>query len=574
MNAFHKVFAATLVVGASQSFCAGTDSGARPQPLASADLDFCLNVDNPAFEPTSNNWAECYAPGDVVEVALQLSATPDPVCSAQAFLEYDVETLTFLEAVPGVLPVMVFFVADDETGLIDYAAGLPLGAPCASAGVTGGGVAVTIRFMTIAPCTSLGVSFRENNPPTKAVSVSGDVFPSGCGGGPIVGSGTGALNINGQAPTIQCPFGDGELVEVNADCGQATRRLEWAEPLAYDGCDGELPVTCSATRFALCDIDDDCNGATTCGTLLPSFCDTGFPVADAYDGGGDFLPGRTVVVCTSADNSCGISDSCEFEIRNSGRHTFVIDVELSPTISAGAPGPLVRCMEFAVSECDVFPSQQVVSVDVEFGPPMNVPGHGRAIFDAIPRNWNCVEVRDSLHTLTSRCSLECVDGDSLTGVPDDGVGLGDVYVATFKGSPVTEPECHWLINGNLDGNDVVDIADFTVLAGQYLSTFSDETGQINGDTPCGYEGFHSDLNGDGLAGLADFTFIVSSFFAKSGGGCIEFCDGPVTASTSDRAQWRLSVAELGRRGLSEFAKRADVNGDSWVDLTDMALLPD
>ena len=108
---------------------------------------------------------------------------------------------------------------------------------------------------------------------------------------------------------------------------------------------------------------------------------------------------------------------------------------------------------------------------------------------------------DQGHTLTSTCFLADIDG---------------TLIASFKGSPLANPTCHWLVQGNANGNSHIDIIDFTLVVIQFL-TF------VGADTPCGDSDINTDFDGDGAVTLADYSFIMVNFFGQNNPPCSEVC---------------------------------------------------
>ena len=79
----------------------------------------------------------------------------------------------------------------------------------------------------------------------------------------------------------------------------------------------------------------------------------------------------------------------------------------------------------------------------------------------------------------------------------------------------------------------------------------------------GYEGVGFVLNGDGIVGNADFSFISVNFWLSG-----DSCSG---AANAHGPRSRVSVKELRRQGLGQLAL-ADLNGDGWVDQQDIQTL--
>jgi hypothetical protein len=226
------------------------------------------------------------------------------------------------------------------------------------------------------------------------------------------------------------------------------------------------------------------------------------------------------------------------------QHTLDVEVQLSPIMTSGT---LVRCIIFEFF-MDCIQAPVFFEEDLIFGPPFDFPGHSTPTFHVPKGQFACMSARDPLHTLRACADVECIDGD---------------LVAVFKGDPVLGG--NWLVGGNLDffrpdGNgDVIDILDFGMFVSQYLLG-------LNPNTPCGTEGPHADINGDGTVDALDFVFISMNYIADSKICC---CDEPLrhVPITS------ITVKELRAMGLGDLAV-ADLNGDGVLDGSDMAAFMD
>lgn len=228
----------------------------------------------------------------------------------------------------------------------------------------------------------------------------------------------------------------------------------------------------------------------------------------------------------------------------------LVDLQLSPTMAAGSEAdPIDRCILFEVSSCDTPGQDLSLTQVVTFGQPDDDPGFGAAAFEIPAGTWDCLTVSDPKHTLRVRCPLTCDD-------------LTNTCAATFGGSPEDEPECHWLIGGNLDENNEIDIFDYTILTAHYLT-------QIDKDTACDLQGAHADINGDGLVSLADFGFILFHFLKLSDEDCAANC-GPGPTPPGGGPRTSVTVAELRARGLGKYVATADRNRDGVVDSSDIA----
>ncbi|MEE9295746.1 MAG: HYR domain-containing protein [Phycisphaerae bacterium] len=338
------------------------------------------------------------------------------------------------------------------------------------------------------------VNFRSDLPPTILSDGSGRWWF------PTLGDLSVAIET---LPDLNCP----EDITVNADAGGVTAVVSWDPPTVSGGCDGPGGVTCTSA-----------------------------PV-EGLDSGSTFPSGVTTITC-SAPNSCGATGTCSFDVEVTLYSEMVVDIELSPTM---APGPFTRCITFELGRCGV--SDTTIRQEITFGAPFAVPGFADNVVVLVPAGtWDCVTARDELHTLRSTAGDFRIEGTE--------------YTASFTGHP--DFGGNWLIGGNLDGDDSIDIADFTI--------FSTQFGPIDPNTDCSDPGPHADINGDGIVDVSDVDFIAQNFFTETALGCCEF--GRLTQREGPVAS--ISVQELKRRGFSHPAD-ADLNGDGVVDLTDMEL---
>jgi hypothetical protein len=164
---------------------------------------------------------------------------------------------------------------------------------------------------------------------------------------------------------------------------------------------------------------------------------------------------------------------------------------------------------------------------------------------------DCADISDPLHSLSRTAQIAV----SLIGGTSGGRDYNSRYMLD-AGSD--------LVIGNANGDGVIDIFDFSALVAQ-------RGGQLLLDTDSASAGTHTDFNassdgaGSGTSAdvtNADVSFIGVNFFAV---------DQACTAFNNQQPVARVSVKDLRRMGLvgQEFA---DVNGDGWVDTTDIALM--
>ncbi len=181
--------------------------------------------------------------------------------------------------------------------------------------------------------------------------------------------------------------------------------------------------------------------------------------------------------------------------------------------------------------------QFTVTSEVQF----NSVGIGIVTIDTLPAGflWTKVSAKDAQHTLRSTVALT---------VAEDGTQ----YLASFIGVDK-------LIGGDLTDDNIIDIRDFGVFAGQYGTS----------DHP--YEGRDADINCDGDVWGDDFTYIQIHFTkvgAPAAGGAQTALSG---RDSAPEVKTFITVAELATIIGEREARKADLNGDGIVDERDIAL---
>lgn len=461
---------------------------------------FCFCQSGPTLElvaqPGSLPGDECYGLGDTVTVLVEMGAAEDdPIVGAQFFLEYDPSTLDLVSIDPGsaVDASSPFSLELRETinevaGTIDYIVGLDFG----STATFGPATVAAVTFQLAGECDGFvrfrpGPSGQEN-----LLTASGGASVT-----PVLIDAP-SLNIDFNPPTTtSCPS---DRV-VPPDPGEITAVVTWATPTASDTCDPSVSMICDP----------------------PS----GFA----------FPPGPTTVTCTATD-SCGLADtSCSFTVTVEPP-ILTIDTQLSTTVD---PGPFERCITFEFWDCDgpANARHAVVEQNLTF-----VNGMASAAEVPMPGGtWECVTVRDRLHTLRSKA-------------PDFGTTDGIHYTASVMGS--RGQGGHWLVGGNLNDDDFIDILDFGVLFPLHLSL-------ANGGTPCGSAAPDGNINGDNLVDLLDLVIFVGNSFLGAEPDC---CASGTTARSGGGPVTSISVEELVEQGLDGMIA-ADVNGDGMLDMDDV-----
>jgi hypothetical protein len=145
---------------------------------------------------------------------------------------------------------------------------------------------------------------------------------------------------------------------------------------------------------------------------------------------------------------------------------------------------------------------------------------------ALSSEYPCIALTNPTHALRASQPLTISGGD---------------YTATLV-----------LKQGDSNNDNTVDIIDF----GMFVADFGTDKAVDA----------RSNFNGDTLVSSADFSFISYNFFAI---GSVE-CGGADGGTASGSPLERIGVASLRKRGYGHLAI-ADLNGDGWVDGSDMAM---
>lgn len=454
-------------------------------------------IADPGTPPTQG----CYAVGDLLTVRVLLGPegaadlTPADIVGAQFFLEYDATKLDFISIDPGVTTDPSSPFSVEVNEGIDEILG-------------------TIDYLVGA-----GLESGTRDPATVAIIVFQAVFPcdapilyrpagpNGEANAVVLVGGAQAdaklmdlplLRVTDLAPAIVgCPSD----VVVGFDPGGFTAQVSWASPVASDTCEPNVPVTCNPSS------------------------------------GSAFGEGTTTVTC-DAVNSCGQSAACAFNVTVEAAN-LVADIELSPMMDSG---PFTRCMEFEVWDCDGPPGGEfaVFSENVTF-----TNGQALGLTLALPGGaWECLTVRDPLHTLRSAAP----DFSTLDGVN---------FTASAMGSWATGG--HWLLGGNINGDDFIDIFDFAVFFPMYLTPASR-------DSMCGTAMPDGNISGDLVIDLLDLVFVSGNSLKASQGAC---CAGGAAAVAAPRSA--ASLQELARLGYGDLTSY-DIDRNGIFDFADVSAL--
>ncbi len=258
-------------------------------------------------------------------------------------------------------------------------------------------------------------------------------------------------------------------------------------------------------------------------------CGVDSVVADGLIASGQYPIGTTTITWTATDIH-GNTTTATQTITVNDKWAVEVEVELN-----GVKVDVSRDIEFAFGAAGTGAPQQVVTKSVAFTSDGTANSKGTVTFD-IDAGQGCTKIsaKDPKHTLRTLTDLTVVDGK---------------YAATFTGQKA-------LIGGDATGDNLIDILDFGVFAGQYNKAPS---GPRDADFDC-----------SGLVYLEDFTFITNNFlkFGDAEPGSIV---APSAGSRLQRGRTSITVLELSTIIGKREARNADLNGDGVVDIKDIGL---
>jgi hypothetical protein len=262
---------------------------------------------------------------------------------------------------------------------------------------------------------------------------------------------------------------------------------------------------------------------------------------------GNVYPVGVTNLVWMATDDCGNVTICNQSVTVNALNTVNATVELKNVFTAG----ITRGITFQFFNGGVLMDTRCADVTfTDHDSNGATPVRGTATFDANCGVYDCVTVRDTLHSLRR----------TISAAPEFTI-VGTQYSIESTSSGANDDS---LIGGNANDDRFVDILDFGTFAGQFGSS-------PGGNTPCPPAGPHTDFDGDGDVTAFDYTFIAANFLLSRevscdstldlGGNDVHDEDGPIT---------RISVRELQQRGLGHLI-RADFNHDGWLDQQDIAV---
>lgn len=206
-------------------------------------------------------------------------------------------------------------------------------------------------------------------------------------------------------------------------------------------------------------------------------------------------------------------------------NTFVNveQITVNLTLLNFSAGTVTRGITFVVGGAGGANAPHVICKDVQFA-----NGNATVVLNAADglvcgAPYTRISAKDTLHTLRKLAALGGTNGQ---------------FTATLA-----------LKGGDANDDNVIDILDFAIFAGQY--------GQVVGaNTPCGFPAPHPDFSGDGFVGTADYTFIAAQFLQTGDNEPGNFRPAP-------KPKKAATVKELLGIGVKQ-APSMDLDGDGWV----------
>jgi len=492
-----------------------------PPPSTGCGGAFCICVSQPdclllphkvGTGVTENN---CHDEGDKVVVDFAVTAASECIAGASMRIVYDPSCLVFQSADPGQIPWTneIFEQVDAVNGVIFYAVGAQVGGgaqKCSSAA----GVMATFSFTKVGVCNWCDLCLTSVNPQhTRLVTQYGnEVLCADLGCSKMIHDRT---DINANCP--------GPEINVNSDCLRTTAVVTW-DPLTFvDKCSGIMDHECTCTA----------SNGLDCEYLA--------------DSGGTFPQGTYSFECSALDETCKQEAQCKWTVTVSDEQTLDVHLQLSPKVDNDE---FTRCICFElISSCSPLVMEEHCET-ITFGGPFNFPGQADDSVKIPKGKYVCVQARDIEHSLRSTHFPLTCDGHH--------------YSVTFKGDPFFGG--NWLIQGNLNGDPLIDILDFGMFLGRLNNNATPGKGKACDDPePIDKQHGNADFNGDGIVNVEDYTYIQINFLANDKDDCCH--NGSAGADEVGRTE--ISVKDLREMGLPELAI-ADLNNDGLVNTDDMA----
>lgn len=521
--------------------CTATDTCAGGAgSCAGTQIPDCVLNPEVTFEldPSTKEDPSCYDEGKITGT-VHIGNMTGTVNGGQIRITYDPTCLEY-NSIVGVAPFTntVFGpVVDESAGTIFVAVSIDFG----GSGSSGGNFELlAFSFDKIGDCNSCNLCFGSVNPQNSYLVdqfgqriILDDAEPCSAD-----------IRAN-NAVTVNVPGN----IKTNVDCNTPTAVETWSAPSVTDTC-GTATLTCRGEH------------------------ESGLQYTHAQAmGGAEFPVGVTNFCCYAVSDYCDKVGGCppdsDCDLGSDGRPVgcWTVDVndETSLDIEIGL-GPnsdgtkvtdgLTRCIKFTLYG-QAIDQPVYVEEDITFGGMWEYVGKFTGAFKVPMGNWQCISAWDQFHTL--RSCYRPLGSDC----------IGGVLHASFTGDPSFDGG-NWLIGGNLDGwkkNDgdddtnpslfVIDILDWGTLLSQYGQS-------MDPNTPCGTDGPHADINGDGVVNLEDVAYVQNNFLVSA-----KECCGAASLPASVQGRTEVSVSELRQMGMGNL-QVADLNGDGLLNVDDMS----
>jgi len=554
-------------------------------------------------------------PGETVNVTLKQKNLTEPIAGYQAWLVFETDKLSFSSGTytssPYGLPVISSIAADG--GNIDLAAGI---APSQSP-TTADADLVNLTFVAGNTNGATAVSFRTHDPATMLTNYAGDKIIPGLtdsqtividgiapsvtvtspnGGEYLKGGGSWTItwtasDANLDPNSIKIEYWNGSSWVTIASGEANDGSYTWNPVPSLDINTAKVRVT--ATDLAGNSASDESDSAFTIDSTKPTVTNIKL-TADANGSGTDLTPNGTAIQGTYyvsvyvSDNLAGVNYTVMPTItvkdangnslvtgsvtadEPNGRFYVPITVTAASangTANINVSGVTDKSGNVADPAADTFNINKTtltVTIHLESVTVASVQryiklvlggdqssgvkqtytplvtfngGTGTVTFTNVPNaNWTKISAKDEQHTLRRTVSVTDPSGNKQ-------------YVANFTGD-------NQLLGGDVNNDQMVDIRDFGIYAGQYGTSPA-----LNTQWPIR----NANISCDGYVDTNDFTYIQINFLKVSNpdvGYAIADAQIPISSITVNDLAKQIGVVA---------AKKADLNYDGVVDQKDMAL---
>ncbi|MFZ9914865.1 MAG: proprotein convertase P-domain-containing protein, partial [Phycisphaerales bacterium] len=418
---------------------------------------------------------DAVAPGETIVVRVASGNPGSVVVAARVVARYDATRLLFVQAVPS--PDSPFTEVNENTtapsvGTVRHEAQVGQG----NSGVTSSANIVDFYFTALPGETICGASALVyfdtiGGESTRFVNQGNNSIA------PTL-TNLGSLRIDGVGPALA---GVPQSRTGAADAG-STAGAYYAPPVvtSSDDCDGAISASLLVTYP---------NGAT----------------ASTWPANGMFPVGTTTLTWSTID---GVGN------QSSASRTVVVSnnqlLDAGITLGGAVAGNSTRSLRVKAGD-----TTQTVQV-----PMTQAAGSAQGVSLPVAAGYNCITVKDTVHSLTSSATPTVVNGR---------------YSASYT-----------LRQGDCNDDDKVDILDFSYFVANRGATVGPNA--------------TANFNSDGIVNNADLAFISLSFF-QVGDNCGSYMGAPPLD--------RISVKDLRRMGLGHLAI-GDLNGDRVIDMNDIA----